>query len=54
MEILISSTRRGFPVYILDVNVPLLERLVKAPHTLEPDALAKNPREPQWKVFRTK
>jgi len=48
------AVAEGFPVYILDLNLPLLERVVKAPHTLEPDALAKNPREPQWKIVSDK
>ena len=48
------AVAQGFPVYILDPNLPLLERVVKAPHTLEPDALAKNPREPQWKIVSDK
>ena len=29
----------GLPVYILDLNRPLLDRMMSAPHTMEPDAL---------------
>jgi hypothetical protein len=35
---------RGIPVHLLDLNRPLVERLLKAPRTLTPDALAKAPR----------
>ena len=39
------------PVFILDRNQPLLNRIVTAPHTLDPDALqnSKNPK-PIWKI----
>jgi hypothetical protein len=40
----------GLLVYILDLNRPLLDKMVAAPHTIEPDALAAAPREPQWKI----
>jgi hypothetical protein len=41
----------GLPVFILDLNQPLLERMVDAPHTLDPDALqnSKNSK-PIWKI----
>lgn len=32
------------PVYALDLNVPILSRLVSAPHTIIPDALTKAPK----------
>lgn len=35
---------RGVPVYALDLNVPLLERLVASPRDRAPDSLAKAPR----------
>jgi hypothetical protein len=43
-------------VYILDLNRPLLDRIVSAPHTLEPDALERSPsgKEPHWKVVANK
>ncbi len=41
---------RGIPIYILDRNKPIVERLLAAPHRLSPDALAANPRTPQWRV----
>lgn len=37
---------RGIPLRVLDLNVPLINRLLAAPHTLTPDALAKAPRTP--------
>lgn len=40
---------RGIPIYPLDLNVPILTRLAKAPYTITPDALAKTPRAP---IFR--
>jgi hypothetical protein len=43
---------QGIPVYILDLNRPLLEQLIQAPHTLDPDALQKSqPRKaPDWMI----
>ena len=35
---------RGIPIYSLDLNRPILTRMMAAPHTLHPDALARNPR----------
>jgi hypothetical protein len=44
------------PVYILDLNRPLLDRMMGAPHTLEPDALqsSKTTLKPRWKIVATK
>ena len=46
----------GLPVYILDMNRALLDRMMSAPHTLEPDALQKsnNAQEPHWKIVANK
>ena len=46
----------GLPVYILDLNQPLLDRMISAPHTLEPDALqrSKNSKAPHWKIVARK
>jgi hypothetical protein len=46
----------GLPIYILDLNQPLLDKLVSAPHTLEPDALqkAKPANQPHWKIVAKK
>lgn len=40
------------PVYILDLNRPLLDKMVAAPHTLDPDALQKSKpsKSPNWKI----
>ena len=35
---------RGIPVYAMDLNRPILERLVAADYSSQPDALAKSPR----------
>jgi hypothetical protein len=39
-------------VYILDLNRPLLDRMMSAPHTLDPDALqnSKAARHPHWEI----
>ena len=39
-----AAVAQGLPVYILDLNQPLLDRMMAAPHTIDPDALqtAKN------------
>jgi hypothetical protein len=46
----------GIPVYILDLNRPLLERMMAAPHTLEPDALQKSAKRdaPRWNLVAKK
>ena len=45
---------QGIPVYILDLNQPLLERMLAAPHTISPDALARSPRKPDWRIVAGK
>ena len=42
------------PVYMLDLNQPLLERMVAAPHTLHPDALQETPHKPRWQIVSGK
>jgi hypothetical protein len=49
-----QAVAQGLTVYILDLNQPLLDRLMRAPHTLHPDSLAQSPRAPQWKVVSQK
>jgi hypothetical protein len=44
-----QAVARGLPVYILDLNTPLLDRLIAAPHHLHPDLLAESPRQPDWR-----
>ncbi len=44
----------GLPVYILDLNRPLLDRMMSAPHTLEPDALQKSAKPPHWTIVAKK
>jgi hypothetical protein len=47
-----AAVAQGLAVYILDLNRPLLDRMISAPHTLDPDALqnAKGARQPHWEV----
>jgi hypothetical protein len=44
----------GLPVYILDLNKPLLERLVASPRHLNPDLLAQSARPPVWRIVSQK
>ena len=39
---------RGIPVYALDLNQPILERLLKADYRTKPDALASTPKAPRF------
>lgn len=50
------AVAQGLPVYILGLNRPLLDRLMSAPHTLDPDALenARNARRPDWRIVSKK
>jgi hypothetical protein len=41
---------QGLPVYILDLNETLLERMLTAPHKIDPDTLETAKRAPQWKI----
>jgi hypothetical protein len=38
----------GLPVYALDLNLPILERMIAAPHTMAPDDLQKHPVPAHW------
>jgi len=44
----------GLPLYILDLNKPLLERLVASPRHIHPDLLAQSPHAPRWHVVSGK
>jgi hypothetical protein len=44
----------GLPVYILDLNKPLLDRLVASSRHLHPDLLAQSPRQPKWRIVAQK
>lgn len=49
------AVSQGLPVYILDLNQPLLDRLIRAPHTLNPDALALSmTKNPHWRIVSNK
>lgn len=43
-----EAVARGLPVYALDLNLPILKRMVAAPHTLQPDDLQKHPQPAHW------
>jgi hypothetical protein len=43
-----QAVAEGVPVYVLDLNKPLLNRLVDAPHRLQPDDLQTHPKAPHW------
>ncbi len=51
-----TAVAQGLPVFILDLNRPLLDRMVSAPHTLNPDALesAKISKTPRWMILSKK
>jgi hypothetical protein len=50
-----SAVAQHLPVYILDLNQPLLDRMMSAPHTIEPDALQKSKdSKVRWKVVAGK
>jgi hypothetical protein len=40
----------GLPVYILDLNRPLLDRMVDADHTINADSLQKSRKKPEWRI----
>jgi glyoxylase-like metal-dependent hydrolase (beta-lactamase superfamily II) len=44
----------GIPVYALDLNVSILSRFVKAPHTLAPDRLQNQPKAPVFRPVSSK
>ena len=41
---------RGIPVYALDLNLPILRRLVAASHAAAPDRLQREPKKPDFRV----
>lgn len=45
---------KHLPIYVLDLNVSLLDDIVQAPHHLHPDALARQPQAPRWKAVSRK
>jgi hypothetical protein len=50
------AVAQGLPVYILDLNRPLLDKMIGAPHRLDPDALenAKGAKSPRWRIVTGK
>jgi hypothetical protein len=45
---------RGIPVYVLDHNLAILQRLIAAPRTFFPDLLAKSSRAPEFRAVSSK
>lgn len=45
---------RGIPVYVLDLNEPIVKRLINAPYKTFPDALAQKPRKANIKIVAEK
>jgi hypothetical protein len=43
-----EAVAEKLPVYVLDLNQPLLDRIVNAPHTMIPDHLQTNPQPAHW------
>jgi hypothetical protein len=50
------AVAQGLSIYILDLNQPLLDKMIRAPHTLDPDALEKSKdlKEPRWRIVSRK
>jgi hypothetical protein len=50
------AAAQGLPLYILDLNRPLLDRMISAPHTVDPDALeqSRHSKSPNWKIVSGK
>ena len=50
------AVAEGLPVVILDLNRPLLDRMMNAAHTLHPDALqsTNGKRKPKWRIVAAK
>jgi len=49
-----QAVAAGVPVYVLDLNEPLLDRLVDAPHSLQPDDLQSHPKAPHWALVSSR
>ena len=51
-----EAVAEKLPIYVLDLNRPLLDRMVEAPHSLFPDALAEvtPATKPDWKIVSEK
>jgi hypothetical protein len=45
---------KGIPIYALDLNRPVLERMITAPHTANPDELQRQPRRPRYRLIHAK
>jgi hypothetical protein len=49
------AVAKQLPVYILDLNQPLLDKIVRAPHSIHPDSLQRSAAKiPHWKLVAGK
>jgi hypothetical protein len=48
------AVAQGLPIYILDLNKPLLDRLITAEHSIKPDPLQASKKPPDWKIVAGK
>jgi hypothetical protein len=49
-----QSVALGLPVFILDLNQSILDRIIAAPHTMQPDLLAQAPKKADWRFVSQK
>jgi hypothetical protein len=49
-----EDVAEGLPVYVLDLNEPLVNRMVRAPHTIDPDPEETAKKTPVWKIVSGK
>jgi len=49
-----QAVAEKLPVYVLDLNQPLLERMIAAPHRLQPDLLQTAPQRADWHMVAGK
>jgi hypothetical protein len=49
-----EAVAEGVPIYVLDLNRPLLDRLARAAHSLVPDRQQASPMKPQWNLVSGK
>src|SRR5206468_1361863 len=45
---------RGVPIYALDLNLPIIQRLLDARYATDPDRLARQPKAPRFRIVSAK
>ena len=48
------AVAQSLPIYILDLNQPLLDRIIAAEHTIKPDPLQGSKKAPDWRIVAGK